>query len=167
MLIVLFVTAAILAGSLLSGLPSQAGSSEQVPSFVVRPVGKIHQRGTETTIEIEPNYQDAMLGLEGFSHVWVIWWFDQNDTPEKRATLRVHPRGNKTNPLQGVFATRSPSRPNLIAMTLCKIQAIDGNTIRVENLDAFDQTPVLDLKPYLPGYDGDGKATVPAWVNNR
>lgn len=164
---ILIVMAAVLAGLLMNGILSKAGEPEQDKSFVVHPVGKIHNQGTETTIEIDPNYQDAMLGLEGFSHVWVIYWFDRNDTPEKRATLRVHPRGNKTNPLQGVFATRSPSRPNLIAITLCKIKAIDGNRIQVENLDAFDETPVLDLKPYLPGYDGDGKGSVPAWVNNR
>ncbi len=155
------------AGLLMYGPPSNAGLQEQEVSFVVHPVGEVHRQGTETTIEIDPQYQDATLGLDGFSHVWVIWWADRNDTPEKRATLRVHPRGNQNNPLQGVFATRSPSRPNLIGITQCKIRAVDGNKIRVEEIDAFDGTPVLDLKPYLPGYDGDGKGRVPAWVNNR
>ena len=124
---ILIVIAAILGGSLMNGLPSRAGEQERDKTYVLHPVGKIQNQGNETIIEIDPNYQDAMLGLDGFSHVWVIWWFDRNDTPEKRATLRVHPRGNQSNPLHGVFATRSPSRPNLIAITLCKIQAINGN----------------------------------------
>jgi tRNA-Thr(GGU) m(6)t(6)A37 methyltransferase TsaA len=160
------IVAVILVGSLMNGSQSNAGLREQT-EFVVRPVGTVQKQGDETIIEIDPKYQNAILGLEGFSHVWVIWWADRNDTPEKRATLRVHPRGNQANPLQGVFATRSPSRPNLIGMTRCKIQAIEGGKIKVEEIDAFDETPVLDLKPYLPGYDGDGTGRVPAWVNNR
>jgi len=141
-------------------------SAEQT-SYVVRPVGRIHKRGSGTTIEIAPGYQEALLGLEDFSHVWVIWWFDRNDNPDKRAVLRVHPRGNPKNPLTGVFATRSPARPNLIAMTLCRIRSIEENTIRVEHIDAFDNTPVLDLKPHIPESDGDRRALVPSWIRDE
>jgi len=73
--------------------------------------------------------------MEAFSHVYVFWWFDKNDTPEKRAILQVHPRGNPQNPLTVVFATRSPSRPNLIALTLCKIVSVKENVLEVEKTD--------------------------------
>jgi len=146
------------------------GGSMQSPEkeiFTVHPVGRIHKRSTETTIEIASGYQEALLGLDGFSHVWVFWWFDRNDTPHKRSVLRVHPQGNPLNPLTGVFATRSPERPNLIGMSLCEIRSIQGSTIRVESIDAFDNTPVLDLKPHIPGSDGVEKATVPSWISKK
>jgi tRNA-Thr(GGU) m(6)t(6)A37 methyltransferase TsaA len=139
----------------------------EAESFAVHPVGHVHKRESGVTIEIEPRYEGALLGLEGFSHIWVIWWFDRNDDAEKRAVLQVHPRGNPQNPLTGVFATRSPARPNLIGMTLCAIRSIDGTTIRLEEIDAFDNTPVLDLKPYIPESDGDSRALVPPWLRDR
>jgi len=77
----------------------------------------------------------------------------------------VHPRGNKENPLTGVFATRAPVRPNLIATTLCKIQGIDEGVIRIDRIDAFDGTPILDLKPYIPAADrAESEVRVPDWV---
>jgi tRNA-Thr(GGU) m(6)t(6)A37 methyltransferase TsaA len=162
----LSITIAIFMGAMMCifGSKSQSVSSGEARSFVVRPVGWIHKQGSEPTIEIEPKYQEALLGLEGFSHLWVLWWFDRNDTPQKRAVLKVHPRGNLMNPLTGVFATRSPERPNLIGMTLCRIRSIRGSTIHIDNIDAFDNTPVLDLKPYIPRSDEATKATVPSWI---
>jgi tRNA-Thr(GGU) m(6)t(6)A37 methyltransferase TsaA len=147
--------------------PSPTATPQKTRSFTLYPIGQVHKDDSGTSIEIDATYQDALLGLEGFSHVWVLWWFDRNDTPQKRRVLRVHPRGNRKNPLTGVFATRSPARPNLIAMTLCKILSVDKNIVRIEKTDAFDKTPVIDLKPYIPGYDGNGKAKVPSWVNRK
>jgi len=165
-LTVLSAAVAVLMGLLIhtSGAAMRSRGKE---SFAVYPVGRIHQHDTHATVEIAPAHQDALLGLEGFSHVWVIWWFDRNDNPRERAVSRVHPRGNPKNPLTGVFATRSPARPNLIGMTLCKIRSIEGNTIRVDRIDAFDNTPVLDLKPYIPGFDGAPEATVPSWLGDK
>ncbi len=91
-------------------------------------------------------YQPGLLRFEKLSEVWVFWWFDQNDTPEKRSILQVHPRGNPDNPLTGVFATHSPVRPNLIAMTRCKIISVKDNVIEIESIDAFPDTAVIDLK---------------------
>jgi tRNA-Thr(GGU) m(6)t(6)A37 methyltransferase TsaA len=141
--------------------------SAKPESYVVHPVGRVHKRDSAATIEVAPRYQDALLGLADFSHVWVIWWFDRNDNPQKRSVLRVHPRGDSNNPLTGVFATRSPARPNLIAMTLCRIRSIEGRTIEVEDIDAFDNTPVLDLKPHIPESDGDQRARVPRWISDE
>jgi tRNA-Thr(GGU) m(6)t(6)A37 methyltransferase TsaA len=149
------------------GMPEERAHPAEGESYVVWPVGRIHKGDAGVTIEVAPDYQDALLGLEGFSHVWVIWWFDRNDNARKRSVLRVHPRGDPGNPLSGVFATRSPARPNLIALTLCRIRSIQGNTVFVESIDAFDDTPVLDLKPYIPRSDGVQRALVPSWIDDE
>lgn len=81
------------------------------------------------------------------SKIWVIWWFHCNDTPRMRSTLKVHPRGNLANPLKGVFATRAPMRPNLIALSRCKVLSLKRNVIEIDTIDAFADTPVLDIKP--------------------
>lgn len=119
-------------------------------TFTVNPIGHIAKQGGTTTIVIDESYQDGLLRLDDFSHVWVIWWFDQNDTPDQRAVLQVHPRRDMRNPLSGVFATRAPVRPNLIGLTLCQIISVQDGVIEIDSIDAYDQTPVLDLKPYIP-----------------
>jgi tRNA-Thr(GGU) m(6)t(6)A37 methyltransferase TsaA len=135
-------------------------------SFTISPIGWIHKNDGDVSIEIEREYEDALLGIEGFSHVWVIWWLDRNDSQEKRSTLRVHPRKKLTNPLTGVFATRSPVRPNLVAMSLCEIRSVEGNLIRIGDIDASDRTPVVDLKPYIPSSDEVSNARVPSWIHD-
>ena len=121
---------------------------EQIPAhqFTLYPIGKVVKDDGRTWIVIDKKYQPGLLGLEKYSHVTVVYWFDRNDTPQKRAILQVHPQGDKSNPLTGVFGTHSPVRPNLIAITRCKIIAVKENTIEVEEIDAFPNSPVLDLK---------------------
>jgi tRNA-Thr(GGU) m(6)t(6)A37 methyltransferase TsaA len=136
----------------------------QEKTFVVRPIGHVEKTDDCTRMVLDKKYQPGLLGLEGFSHIHVFWWFDQNDTPDKRATLQVHPRGNPQNPLTGVFATRSPMRPNLIALTLCKVLSIRENIVEVEKIDAFSGTPVLDIKPFIPGHDTATDAKNPDWL---
>ena len=135
--------------------------------FAVSPIGWVRKTDAVTTIVLDKKYEPGLLGLDGFSHVYVFWWFDRNDTPEKRQTLQVHPRGDKRNPLTGVFATRSPRRPNLIALSLCKIVSVKGNVVQVEKIDAFADTPVVDMKPYLPGYDTTDDAHSPIWATKK
>jgi len=133
--------------------------------FVVCPVGKVEKDKQQVRLRIFEKYLPALKGLEGFSHVHVFWWFSKNDTPEKRRILQVHPRGSKKNPLTGVFATRAPVRPNLIATTVCRIQDIEDHVVTIERIDAFDGTPILDLKPYIPGADCvKGQVRVPSWL---
>ena len=130
-------------------LPAIADAVPQAaPVYSVSPVGWIRKSDGKTWIEIEPKYHAALLGVDQLPSLWVLYWFDRNDTPEKRATLQVHPRGNPENPLRGVFATRSPFRPNLIALSQVKLVAVRGNRIEIEAIDAFADTPVLDIKPY-------------------
>ena len=132
--------------------------------YSIQPIGKVVKESGNVKLEILPKYRDALKGLGDFSHIYVMFWFDKNDTPEKRAILQVHPRGNKENPLTGVFATHAPVRPNLIGLSICKIKSINGCNILVDDIDAFDGTPVIDIKPYRSGYDCIPNATVPDWV---
>ena len=150
--------------------PAVAQQSEQMSEkqFVLRPIGSVHKEGGHTTLILNKEVEPALRGLDGWSHVWVFWWFDRNDTPEKRSILQVHPHpmGNKKNPLTGVFACRAPVRPNPIALTLCRVLSVKHNVVEIDKIDAFADTPVLDLKPYIPGYDS-AKASVPDWLKNR
>jgi len=143
---------------------SVAAAEQPGKTFTVYPIGQIQKQDGRPVIVLDKKYQDGLLGLEQWSHVQVIWWFDNNDTPQQRAILRVHPRGDKNNPLTGVFACRAPVRPNLIALSLCKIVSVKGNLIEVDNIDAFEGTPVLDLKPYSPGQDSASHVRVPKWA---
>jgi len=156
-----FVTVLLLSTSWL-----KAGEPEKVQrnTFSVSPIGHIKKSDNRTLIVLGKKYESGLLGLGDFSHIHVLWWFDRNDTPEKRSVLQVHPMGNRENPLTGVFATRSPMRPNLIALTLCKVISVKDNIIEIENTDAFDGTPVLDIKPFIPGRDTAEDATVPEWL---
>lgn len=115
-------------------------------SFTIHSIGTIVKRDKHTTIVLDKKYVPGLLRMEKLSHVTVVYWFDRNDTPEKRAILQVHPRGKQENPLTGVFATHSPVRPNLIAISRCKIRSVKDNIIEIAEIDAFDNTPVIDLK---------------------
>lgn len=133
--------------------------------FELYPVGRVKRKGKSAHLHIYNKYTDALKGLDGFSHVFVLYWFDRNDTREKRSILQVHPRGNKKNPLTGVFACRSPVRPNLIALSLCKIISVKNNIVHIENIDALNNSPILDLKPYIPHIDHIIKGVrVPDWL---
>ena len=134
-------------------------------SISIHPIGVVGKSGDDVWIEVFEEYTDGLLGLEGFSHIWVFYWFDQNDTPENRLTLQVHPRKDSRNPLTGVFATHAPVRPNLIALSRCKIMSITDNTIKIDGIDAMDGSPVIDIKCYIP--PEDEAVRLPDWVNNR
>ena len=110
------------------------------------PIGKIVKKDGRTFIVIDKRFEAGLLRMDRLSYVTVLYWFDRNDTPEKRSILQVHPRGNMKNPLTGVFATHSPVRPNLIGVSRCKIISVKGNIIEIDDIDAFDGSPVIDLK---------------------
>jgi tRNA-Thr(GGU) m(6)t(6)A37 methyltransferase TsaA len=135
--------------------------------YTVQAIGHVRKAEGRTLIVLDKKYEPGLLGLGEFSHVHVIWWFHKNDVPQKRAILQVHPRGNPANPLTGVFATRSPVRPNLIALSLCKIVSVKENVVEVEGIDADADTPVLDLKPFTPGPDSASGVRVPEWAKPR
>jgi tRNA-Thr(GGU) m(6)t(6)A37 methyltransferase TsaA len=99
----------------------------------------------EATLEIAPEFEPALEGIEAGDEILVFTWFHRAE----RDVLSVHPRGDSSRPATGVFATRSPDRPNPIGLHRVRVAAVDGTTLRVENLEAIDGTPVLDLKPIL------------------
>lgn len=137
------------------------------PEFTVRAIGYVKIVDKRTLIVLEKQYQPGLLGVEQWSHVQVLWWFDKNDKPPQRAILQVHPRGDQNNPLTGVFACRAPVRPNLIGLSLCKVLSVKDNMVEVEKIDAFEGTPVLDLKPFAPGQDSASGVKVPKWAGPK
>lgn len=128
-------------------LRAQDAPGIQGPVYTVRPIGWVRKEDGKTTIVVDERYEPAMLGIEQLSSIWVLYWFDRNDTPEQRSILQVHPRNDPANPLRGVFATRAPVRPNLIAMSRCNVLSVEGNVVVIDDIDAFADTPVLDIKP--------------------
>ena len=132
--------------------------------FQIFPVGAINKKGKSVMIEIDEKYKNALLGLDQFSHIIVCYWFHENDTPDKRNVLQVRPRNNSRNPLTGVFATHSPRRPNLIAISICKVLSIHGKIIYIDEIDAFDGTPVIDIKGFIPNHFPKSDIRIPAWV---
>ena len=97
-------------------------------------------------LDVDPTFAEALEGLSEGDDLIVITWLHQAD----RDTLKVHPRGNLHLPLTGVFATRSPDRPNPLGLHRVTLRAIAGNRLRVGPLEAIDGTPVVDIKPVLP-----------------
>jgi tRNA-Thr(GGU) m(6)t(6)A37 methyltransferase TsaA len=134
---------------LLAMISSSVESTEKgiTPTYEVNPIGWVRKTDGRTIIEVNRQYQPALLGVDQLDAIWVLYWFDRNDTPEQRAILQVHPRANPENPLRGVFATRAPVRPNLIALSRCRIISVQENIIEIDTIDAFPDTPVLDIKP--------------------
>ncbi len=133
------------------------------PVFTVRPIGYLRLEADGPVIEINPELLPALEGLELHSHLWIIFYFHENETSPDRHLLQVHPCRNPANPLLGVFATRSPVRPNLIGLSLGRLRRVVGNLIYLEELDLRNGTPILDLKPYFPNTDSVPDARAPRW----
>lgn len=146
-LLVLLLTVPMLRAEPLPDRSTRADDPASPPTYQVSPIGWVRRAGERTFIEVLPRYRDALLGVDRLDALWVIWWLDRNDDPQSRAILQVHPRGNPANPLRGVFATRAPVRPNLIALTRVEVLGIEDVLIEIDGIDAFADTPVLDLKP--------------------
>jgi tRNA-Thr(GGU) m(6)t(6)A37 methyltransferase TsaA len=126
---------------------------------VLEPVGRVQSPLTDPAdapkqgfegapdaeLVLEPDVLDALDGIEPGARVIVLTWLDR----ARRDVLRVHPRDDPSNPMRGVFSTRSADRPNPIGLHEVEVLAIEGNRVRVSGLEAVDGTPVLDLKPVL------------------
>jgi len=118
-------------------------------------------KDTESEIVISEEYQDALYRLDEYSHIEVLFYLHEMNRP---FTTRIHPTGNPNYPLMGAFATRTPNRPSRIALTTCKLIAIEGNMLKVRGLDAFDGSPVLDIKSYSGKTAEDLR--VPPWIED-
>jgi tRNA-Thr(GGU) m(6)t(6)A37 methyltransferase TsaA len=109
-----------------------------------------------------PDLEEALDGLEKFSHIIVVFWMHLSPVGE-RIALKTHPQMRQDLPLVGVLATRSPIRPNPLGVTVVKLLERKENLLKVVGLDALDGTPVVDIKPYLPG-DSVIDIKAPDWV---
>jgi len=116
-------------------------------------------------IVVNPGLTQALDTLDEFSHIIVIYWMHQFHSGQP--PTKVHPQGNPELPLVGVFASRSPHRPNPVGKATVRLLQHQGNILRVEGLDAIDGTPVIDIKPYIPGSDSVADARVPQWRTNK
>lgn len=119
-------------------------------------------QGTSSEIHVDARWSESLDGLEGFSHILVLCYLDKSRG--QAIPLQVHPQGNPEMPLVGFWGTRTPVRPNPISVTTVPLVGREGSVLRVRNLDMFDGTPVLDLKPYLTRGDCHPEATAPDWI---
>lgn len=144
-----------------------------------RPIGVVHTQasadeirrrvtGVESVVEVYPEFEPALKGLDGFSHIFILGYFNQL-RPEQVGPLQVKPRallrfGLKLDdlPTMGVFSLDSPTRPNPIGLSLVRLVRKRRNRLLVKGLDYYDGTPVLDIKPYQSSYRAE-KFKLPAW----
>lgn len=120
------------------------------------------QLDTVSELIVDKKWEEGLEGLEGFSHIIVLFWFDR--IAETDVALKVHPMHRNDLPLTGLFATRAPNRPNRIGETVVSLMGRSGNVLMVRGLDAIDGTPILDIKPYLRSGDLVSDATEPPWT---
>jgi tRNA (adenine37-N6)-methyltransferase len=138
--------------------------------IILKPIGvvqtdasgdEVRDKSRLSQILINHELAEALDGITGFSHLFVLFWLHQIPA-EQRKTLKVHPRGRKDMPLLGAFATRTMLRPNPVGLTLVELIQVEGNVLTVRGLDAFDGTPVLDIKPF-DSWDTAQAFKVPEW----
>ncbi|MFC1871202.1 tRNA (N6-threonylcarbamoyladenosine(37)-N6)-methyltransferase TrmO [Chloroflexota bacterium] len=128
-----------------------------------QPVVKHDWQNVISEIVVNPDLNEALDNLDEFSHLIILYWMHRrHPTPPP---YKVHPRGNQNIPLKGLFATRSPNRPNSIGKTTVRLLQCRGNILKVQGLDAIDGTPVIDIKPYIPGYDSPADTRAPSWTD--
>ncbi len=146
------------------------------PPITVTPIGHVRRPtpdpsdtaaftdpATPAELVILPEFAAGLDGIEHYSHLILLCWFDRA-TRQWALDAPVHPEGRAAIPPVGLFATRAPHRPNPIAIATPRILARNGNTLTVTGLDAWDGTPILDLKGYLPSEDAHPDATIPPWL---
>jgi tRNA-Thr(GGU) m(6)t(6)A37 methyltransferase TsaA len=121
---------------------------------------EVKDRTRTSEIVIDRKFVEGLEDIDGFSHIFVLFWLDQ--VSEKDKKLKVHPRGRRDMPVVGIFATRTNVHPNPIGLTLVELLELNGNVLVVRGLDAYDGTPVIDLKPF-DSWDMIEKAKVPDW----
>lgn len=130
-----------------------------VRNSISDPAGVVWEESISQVV-LDPQWEPALTGIEQFSHIWVLFWLHCAEPPH---SLTVHPMRREDLPEVGIFATRSPRRPNPIAITAVRLLERRGCVLVVRGLDALDSTPVLDIKPYLRG-DKVGHLRLPSWT---
>jgi len=149
--------------------------ASELPNITLKPIGIVRSEVRQPSrqdskeivseIVIDSSLTEALDGLDDFSHIVVLYWMHQAVSGE--VPLKIHPKGKQGLPLLGLFATRTPNRPNRIGITTVRLLERQGNILKVEGLDAIDGTPVIDIKPYIPGNDSVTNTKVPPWITSR
>ncbi len=170
-----------------------SADDQQWPEMLLRPVGFVRneikdpmpgagERGVELKLRIDktreylrriqdtvselvinPEFSELLEGTEGFSHILVLYWPHLID-PARRGLKQIHPMGREDLPLQGIFATCSPARPNPVLVSAVRLLDRQDNILRVMGFDALDGSPIIDIKPYVLNYRCAENPTVPAWM---
>ena len=142
-----------------------AGDSDLELRERMEKIREYHHKVKEGLCELVvlPNLSELLDGIEGFSHVLVLYWPHLID-PERRKLRKVHPMGRKDLPRQGIFATCSPARPNPVLVSAVRLLERHENTLKVKGLEAVDGSPIIDIKPYVAPYYGAENPTVPQWM---
>ena len=139
----------------------------QTETYQIYPIGYVRRSGNDIHLEIDEPFRPALEQLEHFSHVMVFWWADRFDDEKSRSMLQTIPPYAEDY-VTGVFATRSPYRPNPIAMTTCKLLEVDqeNGVLQVADIDAYDGTRIVDLKAYFPVCDRVQNFHIPEWLSD-
>lgn len=151
------------------------GRRDMESEMVLKPIGVIHtpfsSRGEAPhqgrisreicEIEIFPEFVDGLMDIEKCTHLIVLYWLDRADRTKLRA---VPPHDGRVH---GVFATRSPDRPNPVAFSVAELLSVEGRKLRVRGLDALDGTPLIDIKPYSAGIDCVPDARIGWWEEKK
>jgi tRNA-Thr(GGU) m(6)t(6)A37 methyltransferase TsaA len=128
-------------------------------------IGIVEDADELSKVKIFPEFCEGLQHLNNFSHVIILYWFHLRDNEKERSVLKVIPRRHPGAPEVGVFASRSPSRPNLIGFCVAKLVKMEECTLTVKGLDALQNSPIIDIKPYIPRADCILKARVPEWTS--
>lgn len=141
---------------------------DSISNIKFYPIGRIEVEEGNFQLVLSSKYKDSLKGLEGFSHIQGIWWFDGCDNEIDNNQLITQKPYTEGPERLGTFATRSPARPNPIAITTWEIASIDyaKGIVKVYYIDALNGTPLLDIKPYTPSLDKVGNPTVPDWCKH-
>ena len=155
----------------LNGDDQKAGEGMSIIKKInLKPIGFVKTKAARNEVKdktevsqivFRDDLAEALDGIGDFSHIFVIFWMHEISKEERR-TVKVHPRGRSDLPLLGVFATRTPHRPNPLGLTLVEVLGVKDNVVTVRGLDAFEGTPVLDIKPF-DYWDMAEDAKVPEW----
>ena len=149
----------------------------ELPTITLKAIGVIRNeikqppkhdydwRKVVSDIVVSSSLTEALDNLDEFSHIIVLYWMHQVALSGQLPT-KVHPTGKQELPTVGLFATRSPDRPNPVGKATVRLLLRQGNVLKVQGLDAIDGTPVIDIKPYIPEYDSAANAKVPPWITN-
>jgi len=137
-------------------------------NFTLNVIGTVSVRDNQTMIELDKKYVSALTGLDGFGYIQILWCFNHCDNETARSKMTSKKPYKKGPDVLGMFATRSPERPNPIALSCAYVTHIDydNGIIGLAYIDAHDGTPVFDIKPYIPSLDRVENPKMPDWCKH-